>query len=259
MEKEDLIKKLEKAELPDIEVLSHKRRLKQSLINWKYQEKGFGTGFGIFKKIAFPVGTVVSLVIIALILSNILFPQYTLAEAREIALKDPQVKEWIDMGAEIKDIEIIKNKAYVLVSPKAPSTETRQSIEESAKYKFEGALVEIKMGTKEVSNIEGIAPQIIPLTNHEKERTLQIIEEQETSQTGYRKIEVMNIEPVPTPPYQLKLEVRGKKVEVLPERQGYQKVRIIYDVNGERKEGEVNVTEEKVERIEILERYKKRE
>ena len=83
METEDLIKKLEKIEFPQIEIPSHKNRLKMILIDWKYRkEKKVGWLFIVLKRILLPLGTVAVILAIALIVNNLLFFQYGLADVK---------------------------------------------------------------------------------------------------------------------------------------------------------------------------------
>lgn len=258
MKKEELIKKLERIKAPEIEIPSHKAGLKRALISWKYRQKAGGFSIG-FKKILMPVGVATIVILIFITGINLFFPQDALAEARKIAMKNPQIKEWVEKGAEIKDIKITKNRAYVLISPKELSTlgeipKTTMTKDE----RFKGALVQIELKEKTISKIEEITPQIIPLTQQEEEKAKNIINELEfptlsstVKNQNEKTIRVEKVEPVPT--YNLKLIQNNGGVEILPEKTENEKIKIIYRIDGEKKEGEVNLTEEKVEQIKILE------
>ena len=248
MEKQDLIKKLEKIKLPEIETSSHKNRLKMILIDWKYGKgKKAGWFFNGFKRVLVPLSTVAVVLIIALIVSNLIAPQYTFAEVKEIAMGNPQIKEWVEKGAEIKDIEIIKNKAYVLISPR----ELEGVPVETKKEEFRGALAEIEIKKKRVAKIEKIIPKIAPLTREEEERAKKMIKELEFPKNATETLEIEKIKRVSP---RLELIKKDNRVEVLQKKE--ENVWIIYEAKGERKRGRVNLFEEKVEKIEILEESK---
>ncbi len=252
MTKEELIKKLENIKIPEIEIPSHKAKLKKVLIDWKYRQKvGW---FPIrFKKILMPIGAATIVILVFITGINLVFPQDALAEAKRIAMKDPQIKNWVDQGATIKDIEVIDNKAYVLITPTVAQTTTDK------KDEFTGALAEIELKDKKVSKIEGITPQIIPLSQREREKITEIVRESESpasvpgqaTTTEEKIIKVESAEPVPT--YNLKLIKENNNVKVLPEKTTNEKVKIIYKIDGERKEGEVNLEKEEIGETKILE------
>ena len=133
MEEKDLIKKLEEVSLPEIELPSHKRRLKVVLLEKYFQEKRKGEIFNLFK-IFLPVGTV-TVLLIGLFLNDLIFPtnvsqeyispkhglsedvlpKYNSENVRKIVLDNSQIKDMIEKGATIKNIEIIGDKANVLI------------------------------------------------------------------------------------------------------------------------------------------------
>ena len=240
MEIEDLIKKLEKIELPEIEIPSHKEKLKSILESQYLKEKrGWGI-FPIWKKILIPAGTIAVIIIIALLISNLIFPQYTLAQVEEIAMKNPQVKELIERGAEIKDIKIIKDRGYVLLSPKEAAFQTKQL--------EEGALVEINLKAKKVSRIDKITPQVSPLTEQEKENVKKTIEKSESLKLG--EPEITEIKTIPAFPQ--KLIEKDKKIEVLPEK----RASVIYKIGEKQWEGRVNLQKEIMESTKFLGKIK---
>ncbi len=258
MENEDLIKKLEKIKFPQIEVPGHKNRLKMALINWKYRKKTKGF-LGVLKRRLIPIGAVAIVVLLFLVTSNLIFPQYTFADAEKIAMKNPQIKEWIEKGAEIKDIKIIKNKAYVLISPKEEKTPSFQLSEEEMlikkeREKFKGALAEIELKKEKVSEITEITPKIIPLTSKEKEKIEKMFQDLESLEKPAETIKIEKIEPIPVPVYRLELIKKDNKVEVLSREEEEKKARIIYEIGGEKKEGEINLTREEIEKIKVLEK-----
>jgi len=240
MEEKDLIKKLEKIELPEIEIPSHKEKLKLILESQYLKEKKGWEIFPIWKRVLIPAGTVAVIIIIALLISNLIFPQYTLAQVEEIALKNPQIKELIEKGAEIKDIKIIKDKGYVLVGPKEAVFQTKQL--------EEGALVEINLKAKKVSRIDKITPQVSPLTEQEKENVKKTIEKPGILKLG--EPEITEIKAVPSFPQ--KLIEKDKKIELLPEK----RASVIYKIGEKQWEGQVNLQKEIMESTKFLGKIK---
>ena len=170
---EDLTKKLEEISLPEIEIPSHKRELRETLLSKYPKEKRIWAVFDILQK-TIPLGMAIILIFFAI--NNLIYPHYNLSKAKEIALKNPQVKELIEKGGKIKDIEIIKNQAYLLVQPireeekmaipeleKMGATEIR----EAEKEEISGALIQVNLKGKEINKIERLSPQVIPLAEKE--------------------------------------------------------------------------------------------
>lgn len=274
MKTEDLIKKLEKVDTPEIEISSHKSMLKKTLLEWKYsRKKTEGWFFVMPQKILMPAGALIVAALIFFVASNLASPQYTMAEVRKIAMENPQIKNLISEGASIKDIKIIDGKAYVLISPKEVPTFMDESslTTESGQKEFRGALAEIQIKENKVSKIEDVLPQIILLTPQEEETAKKIItklefpaaKEQytgigsaiigsESAKTMETKtLQVEKVEAIPT--YNLRLEKTNGEVKILPQNTKNEEVRITYKINGETKEGEINLPQEKVENIKVLE------
>ncbi len=142
---EDLIKKLESVKTPEIEIQSHKQKLKMALLarhslgigglNSGYFtpfRNKFLTGFNE-KTIMFwtktmkewlrhptwhglvPVG--VALALILVLGFTVIQPKLQIAKAMEIAKNDPQIQQLMkDYGVEIKEVKLHKGKAYVLLT-----------------------------------------------------------------------------------------------------------------------------------------------
>lgn len=254
MEKNDLIKKLKKISLPEIEIPSHKKELKQVLLSKYYQEKRTWETFNILKK-AVPVGAVV-IILIVLILNNLIFPKYTLVQAKEIALKNPQIKELIDKGAIVKDIKILKNKGYVLIQPSVEieTEEVRETALGEVKIgleeeeKFIGALAEVDLEEKRVSRIEEFTPQPPPLEEKEKEKAKEIAKNNpEIQKIVPKEAEIKEITPLPF--FQLRLIKEKNTIKVIPEEK---RAQIIYEFNKKQWEGEIDLIEEKVKKVKFL-------
>jgi len=257
MEKNDLIKKLEETQLPEIEIPSHKRELKQILLSKYYKEKRSWEIFDILKK-AVPVGAV-AIILIILILNNLIFPRYTLAQAKQIALQNPQIKELVERGAIIKDVKILKNKGYVLIQPsveieveevREPALgEIKIGLEEEEE--FIGALAEVDLKKKKVSKIEDITPQFSPLDEREKEKAKEITENNpEIQKIVPKEAEIKKITPLPSS--QLRLITEKSSVKVIPEQEKEKRVQIIYEFDEEQWEGEIDLIGEKVKKVKFL-------
>jgi hypothetical protein len=247
---EDLIEKLEKIKTPEIEISSHKRKLRQVLLNQYQKEKKNWLFFNIFQKFALAS---LGVILIFFLFNNLIYPSYSLARAKEIALRDPQIKAMIEKGGVIKDIEIIRNQAFVLIQPakeeiaKTPQISEKKalSIEKTEEVKREEpsvALAEINMKEEKVAKIEKITPPVIPFSEEEKEKI------QEISQREIPK--EAEIKEVIPPSSELKLIKKGKEIQVLPETK--KEAIIIYQIDKNRWQGKINLKEERVEELKFL-------
>jgi len=251
MEEENLIKKLEETSLPEIEIPSHKRKLKQILLDKYFREKRNWEVFNVLRKVV-PVGAI-AIVLIILISYSLISPQYSLAKARGIAMRDPRIKELIERGAVIKDVKILKDKAYVLVQPLAGTEMETEEIKTGLKTEegFLGALAEIDLKEKKVSRIEKLTPPSSPLAEEEKEKAKEIAENNpEIRRIVPKEAEIMEIIPVPFS--QLRLIKEKNSVRVVPEQIEEKRVRIIYELNKNQWEGEIDLIEEKVDGVKFL-------
>lgn len=257
MKNEDLIKKLEETSLPEIEIPSHKGKLKRVLLNKYSQEKRGWETFNILKRLV-PVGAI-TIILIVLIFNNLIFPQYSLAKAREIALKNPQIQELIEKGAIVKDVKVVKDTGYVLIQPSATAKMEAEEIKGDGEIKrdlkigeeFLGALAEIDLKKKRVSRIERITPQLFPLTEEEKEKTKEIAENNpEIQKTIPKEAEITKV--IPFPYSQLRLIKEKGSVKVVPEQGEEERVRIIYEFGKNQWEGEIDLIEERVRAVKFL-------
>jgi hypothetical protein len=247
---EDLIELLEKIKIPEIEILSHKRKLRQVLLNQYQKEKKNWLFFNIFQKLAFAG---LGLILVFFLFNNLIYPNYSLAKAKEIALRDPKIKAMIEKGGTIKDLQIIKNQAYLLIQPAkeeitpAPQIAEKRALgieEEKTETKEERpvALAEINLKEERVAKIEKIVPPVIQFTEKEKEKI------QEISQREIPK--EAKIKEVIPPLSELKLIKKEGKIQVLPEKK--EEATIIYQVDKGRWQGKINLKEEKLEELKFL-------
>jgi len=112
MKKEDLIKKLENIKTPDIEIQSHKQRLKMALLSSGYFKK---KPIMFWTKRLVPAG--IALALILVVGFTVIQPKLQIAKAMEIAKKDPQIQQLMkDYRLEIKQVKVQDGKAYVLLA-----------------------------------------------------------------------------------------------------------------------------------------------
>jgi hypothetical protein len=205
--------------------------------------------FSIFQKLVF---TGLGLVLIFFIFNNLIYPNYSLAKAREIALKDPQIKAMIEKGGTIKDLQIIKNQAFVLIQPAkeeivtAPQIVEKKALgieEERAEKKEERpvALAEINLKEEKVAKIEKIVPPVVQFTEKEKEKIQEISQREIPKEAQIKEI---------IPSTELKLIKKGNKIQILPEVK--EEATIIYQVDKSRWQGKINLKEEKLKEIKFL-------
>ena len=237
MEKEDLIKKLEKISLPDIEVSFHKEGLREKLLETYSPTKRRGEIFIAFRRFAFAS---LGLIILGAISFYLVLPEYTLAKAGKIVLADPQVKSFITEGGVIKEIRVLEGKGYALIGP------TRESeFLEIERDKLAGVLVEVDIKREKVARIEKIVP---PLLNEiEKERIREISRENiEKAGTIPQEAKLSEIKSLPS---ELGLIQKGEIIEVAPKEK---KASLIYELDKKKWEEKVDLLEEKVEVVDFL-------
>jgi hypothetical protein len=244
---EDLIEKLEKVKTPKIEILSHKEKLRQILLSHYQKERKNWLFFSIFQKLVF---TGLGLILIFFIFNNLIYPNYSLAKAREIALKDPQIKAMIEKGGMIKDLQIIENQAFVLIQSAkeeiftAPQVAEMRALgieEKEEKKEKPVALAEINLKEKKVAKIEKITPPVIQFTEKEKERIQEISQREIPKEAKIKEI---------IPSTELKLIKKGNEIQVLPEVK--EEATIIYQIDKGRWQGKINLKEEKLKEIKFL-------
>ncbi|MCD6148280.1 hypothetical protein J7J18_02800, partial [bacterium] len=116
MEFKDLEKKLESIKVPEIEIQSHKERLKMALLNSGYfKEEKIMNPIMFWTKRLVPAG--IALALILAIGFSVIQPKLQIARAMEIAKKDPQIQQLMkDYGLEIKQVKVQDGKAYVLLA-----------------------------------------------------------------------------------------------------------------------------------------------
>ena len=260
MKKEDLIKQLENIELPEIEIQSHKQRLKMALLN-QHQKLHFGTGQDsgyfwnkIMLKRLIPAG--VALALILVVGFTVIQPKLQIARAMEIAKNDPQIQQLMkDYGVEIKEVKLQDGKAYVLLAlpeeklPPLPALKggeetamrgpgqfyiTYQDLKTGEVRESSGSIAEIDLKGKKVEKLEMVEETMIalvPLTEEEKARAIEIAKsDPKIKEMLPADAEVVAVKPLP--PLKLKIqttsEENGVRVVAYDERED-RRVNVIFE------------------------------
>ena len=237
MKKEDLIKKLENIKTPEIEIQSHKERLKVALLT-QHQKLRFGTGqdSGYFwNKIMLrrlvPAGITLALILVAGF--TVIQPKLQIARAMEIAKNDPQIQQLMkDYGVEIKEVKLQDGKAFVLLAlpeEKLPSELEKRALgseetgmrgpgqmfmayqnpETGEIIEFSGSVAEIDLKAKKVERLEMVETMkfnLTPLTEEEKARAIEIAKSEPKIQEMIPDLEQRKVIVKPLPPLKLRLD-----------------------------------------------------
>jgi len=228
MEFKDLEKKLESIKTPEIEIQSHKERLKMALLSSGYfKEKPIM----FWTKRLVPAG--VALALILVVGFTVIQPKLQIAKAMEIAKKDSQIQQLMkDYGVEIKEVKLQDGKAYVLLAlPEEKlsselekralgSEETGmrgpgqmfmayQDAETGEVIEFSGSVAEIDLKAKKVEKLELIENEKINLTSlteEEKIRAIEIAKSESKIQEIIPDLKEREVIVKPLPPLKLRLD-----------------------------------------------------
>ncbi len=257
METEDLIKKLENTDIPDVEIKSHKAGLKFALLNSSYFKK---TDFlEIFKRYFYAVPVFAAVLLILAI--TVIQPKLTEAQVLGIAKDNPEIRKLIEeKNMTLSDVKIKDGKAYVLLnSPRdaKPVTEKNQvitlkKVEQNASDTIEGAIVEVNIKEKQVSQINSInSDEINPLNDEEKNSAENIANSEEI--IGNIIPKEATIEKVQSYlPREIRLEDEDGGVKAVSHHEDSnddRKARVQYNLDGKKWVVKVNLDEKVVEEI----------
>jgi len=128
MKHEDFIEKLENLETPEIELRGHKQALKMVLLNsGRFKERTIMN----WAKILAPITAAVFLIAVVGFF-NVIQPKLQIAQAKEIAMNDPQVQELMaENELEITEAKLQNSEAFVLLTPEPVRLATFGPDEES--------------------------------------------------------------------------------------------------------------------------------
>ena len=251
MEKEDLMKNLEKIELPEIEIQSHKAKLRMALLNSDYFKKT--NFFEVFKKyFIFATPALVLLIIFGI---TVISPKLNETKAFTIAGNNPEIKRLIEeSNMVLSDVKIDGNKAYVLLNPVG---ETKQIMggdsvikvqKTTKKENIEGAIIEINLGEKEVIEIKPIKwNDIAPLADKEKESAKEIADSEDVIKSIISQ--EAHVEKVQSVLPQVNLTEKNHKIEVVAQSVSEKEANVHYELNGKKWVVKVNLDKKKVEGI----------
>ena len=247
MEFKDLEKKLENIKTPEIEIQSHKQRLKMALLRSGYfNEEKIMNPIMFWAKRLIPAG--IALALILAVGFGVIQPKLQIAKAMEIAKKDPQIQQLMkDYGVEIKQVKLQNGKAYVLLSlpeEKLPSELTKGEMKGPGQFfiayqdpktgeiiESSGTVAEIDLKAKRVKKLEMVEKMkinITPLTAEEKTRAIEIAKSDPKIQAMIPDLEEREVIVKPIPPYRPKLEERNGEIVAIPEEKEDKRVNVIF-------------------------------
>lgn len=244
MTKEELTQKLEKIKLPEIELLSHKQKLRRFLMSRYSIEQKRREILAFLRPVL--VGGFALAILLAAIFNASFFTRPSLALAKEIALRDPRIRSLVDQGAIIKETQLADKKGYLLLGlrqfPVGPAPLKSANI----LAKDSAFLVEVDFKDKKVSELKEL---FLPEAVFSKEEENKIKEISQKSELVKKEIpEKAQIQKIEAKTPQLKLIKKGKKIEVQPERGAT----IIYKDESKTWKSEINLDKAKVEAVEFL-------
>jgi len=241
MEFKDLEKKLENIKTPDIEIQSHKQRLKMTLLSsGHFKEKPIMFWTKTMKEwLRHPTwhGLVPAGVALALVLVvgfSVIQPKLQIARAMEIAKNDPQIQQLMnDYGVEIKQVKLQDGKAYVLLAlpeeklPPVPAlageeTGSKKGMRVPGQFfiayqdaktgkiiESSGSVAEIDLKAKKVKKLEMVEKMkinITPLTTEEESRAIEIAKSDPKIQEMIPDLEQREMIVKSMPPLKLRLD-----------------------------------------------------
>ena len=275
MEFKDLEKKLESIKTPDVEIQSHKERLKMALLNSGYfKEEKIMNPIMFWTKRLVPAG--IALALILVVGFNVIQPKLQIARAMEIAKNDPQIQKLMkDYGVEIKEVKLQDGKAFVLLA--LPEEELPSELEKRALggeetgihgagqmfmayqdpetgeiIEFSGSVAEINLEEKKVEKLELIENEKInltPLTEEEKTRAIEIAKSEPKIREMVPDLEEREVIVKPLPPLKLRLDEdpdEGIKV-ISADTNGQKRANVIFKSDEYQDTITVNLTTGKVE------------
>ena len=254
MKKEELEKKLENISLPEIQIQSHRQRLKMALLDSGYFKEKIIMSWT--KKLV-SVGVALALIIVLGV--TVVNPKIMEARAMEIAKNDPQIQKIMqETGAVIKEVKIKEGKGYVLLTipeDRLPLEKVAIQNEEGEMEFFVGTLAQINLKERKVDNVEILMESSIysvQLTDEEKARVIRIAKDDLNTQEMIGEITSTDVEISikPIPPSKLYLEEYADGFRAFSRPQEEKEANVIFKVGGqeEQKVITVNLTQERVER-----------
>lgn len=249
MKTEELIKELENTDLPEIEIQSHRTSLRMALLDSDcFKKTGF---FEIFRR--YLALTVPALTVLVIIGVFVISPKLTEAKALKIARNNPEIKRLIEEKKMVlSDVKVKDGKAYVLLNSSKTESTAGINVQKNnnTSEDMEGAIVEVDLDKKEVSQINSInSEEIAPLNDKEKESAKEIADSEEV--VGQIVPKEATIEKIQSSlPKKIRLIKRNNTIEATSEINGEQKAKVYYTLDGKKWVVKVDLNGKKVEEIE---------
>jgi len=247
MEKE-LIKKLNKAELPEIEMQGHKSRLRISLLNSDYFKK-LGFFDRIRKSLFFAVPATALLIILAI---TVVQPQLIEAKVLQIAKNNPEIKKIMkEQSMTLGDVKVKDGKAYVLLNPKIDETDSTIRIQKTdieTLKETEAAIIEVNINKKEVVKIDSInSEEFMSLDDSEKDAARNIAGAEEIVSDIIPK--EAKVEKVSFFPQGVHMVERDDGMGIVPDSGNEKKASVQYSLDGKKWVVKVNLDKQRIEEI----------
>jgi len=245
---EELIKKLNKAELPEIEMLSHKSRLRTALLNSDYFKK-LGFFDRIRKSFFFAVPATALLIILAV---TVVGPKITEAKVLQIAKNDPEIKKIMEeQNMTLGDVKVKDNKAYVLLNPKVDETDSTIRIQKTdmeTLKETEAAIIEVNINKKEVVKIDQInSEDFMSLDDSEKDNARNIAEDEEIVSDIIPK--EAKVEKVSSIPQGVHMVEKDDGMGIASDSGNEKKASVQYSLDGKKWVVKVNLDKQRIEEI----------
>jgi hypothetical protein len=240
MKLDNLIKKLENIELPDIEIQSHKQKLKMALLNSRHFKPKTSN---FWLKNALPFASAFALAIFLLV--AIVNPKLMEAKAMGIAKNDPQVKKIMsENGFSIKELKIKNGVAFALLAP------TEQNLK-SLSGEETGSVARINLNSDKVETINDVNVPLLALTDIQIARAIEIIKNDPSTKDLSASIGAEKIILKSLAFLMLNLAENDEdKVELSFGKNQNKIIIAIFENNGSQYTVIVNLTKNKVEKVE---------
>jgi hypothetical protein len=254
MKDEELIKKLEETDFPEIEIKSHKAGLRFALLNSDYFKKP--DYINIFRKsLAFSVSALAIFVIMGFF---VIGPKLTEARVLGIAKNNPEVQKLMkENNMVFSEIKIRGDIAYVLINAPQENKKAEQKNSaiiiqkvEKIDNNVEGAIVELNIKENKIIKINMIrGEEISPLVEGEEESARDIVESEEV--VGNIVPKEAKIEKIQSSlPQKIQLFEKDNFVQAVPQPESERKASVHYSLDGKEWAIQVNLDEKRVEKIE---------
>lgn len=250
MREEDLIKELENLKIPEIEIKSHKKRLKAALLSSEYfQRPDF---FRIFKKSIVFTAPILSLIIVLGFF--VIKPELNEANALKLARNNPEIKRLLEeKNMVLGDVKVSGDKAYVLLNQAQTELIGQEIIalkfEEEGEQNIEGAIIEVDIKKREIVKIAPIeGKDVFLLKAQDKEIAKEIVDsELMLKEIIPREAKIEKIQS--SLPKKLSLIKEDGNIRAVLHPESKKEANVYYVFDGKKWVVQVNLTERKVKEI----------